>query len=173
MTEFTADEAWSIDWLQRVLSLDTPIEFTPDQARCAAVLSVIDRPYNLHTPTSVTESIEVSDGFISILLQDELATYDASALTRLVIASHKHAVRVAISPWVSHLDERRGKIIAADFLAEHDIEIDWETIPGILEVALSSRAAGVTDQCWDGHPTAADLVALADPERSPQSVTEL
>jgi len=162
------------DWLERNLAAaGEPRTLTLDERRCVEVLSSIARLYNLVTPGSLTDMISFDGGTVSVLMGGELATYDASALTRLVIASHVHAVRVAISPWVSHLDERRAKIIAADYLAENEHEIDWETIPGILEIRLSPRSAGVTDQCWDGHPTASDLAALADPERSPQSVTEL
>jgi len=149
------------DWLERNLAAaKRPRTLTDDERRCVEVLSSIARLYNLITPGPLTHMISFNSGTVSVLLQGELATYDDSALTRLVIASHVHSVRVAISPWVSCLDERRARIIAQDFLAEYECEIDWETIPGILEVRLSPRSAGVTDQCWDGHPTAENLAGF-------------
>lgn len=160
--DFTVDERTAIEWLQRNLSysLDMEIKFTSDQERCVAVLSSIARLHNLNIPTTVHKSVTVEDGFVSCLINGELATYDDSALTRLVIAAHAHAVRVAVVPWVSHLDDRRSAAIAAHYLYEHVIEIDPDAIPGIMEVRLSARRPGAVEGAvWEGHPMMRDLMA--------------
>jgi len=147
------------DWLERNLAAaGRPRTLSDDERRCVEVMASIARLHNLHTPLPITEAIDFGGGAVSVLLHGELATYDGGALTRLVLAAHEHAVRVAISPWASHLDETRAKAIAAEVWEEHGIEIDWEAIPGVLVVLLSPREPGVTDQCWDGHPTLSDLV---------------
>jgi hypothetical protein len=152
------------EWLERNLkAAGKPRSLTDDESRCVEVLASIARLYNLHTPLSITESIEFSGGGLSVLVSSELATYDDSALTRLVLAAHEHAVRVAIAPWLPHLDEERASIIAADFFAEHGWVLDHDHIHGIMEIRLSPRSPGVTDQCWDGHPTLADLASIVIP----------
>lgn len=151
------------DWLERNLAASgKPRTLTPDERRCVEVMSSIAALHNLNTPTGITESVDFEGGGVSILLRGELATYDHDALTRLVISAHVHAVRVAIAPWVSHLDEGRAQVIAEDFRTEYDIEIDQDAIAGIIEVRFTARLAGVTDQCWDGHPTPADLISAVE-----------
>lgn len=154
------------DWLERNLAASgSPRTLTDDERRCVKVLASIDSIYNLHTPGQITEMIEFGGGGLTVLLHGELATYDASALTRLVVASHANHVRVAISPWVSSLDAKRATVLVENY-REEGVELDPDAIAGVLEVRLSPRAAGVTDQCWDGHPTLADLTKMAGDPRS-------
>lgn len=103
-------------WVERVLKR----KLNPEQARCISVLCAIARPYNLTfigcgwadaDDYSFEREVEEEDGVPTRLpvgfLPDgliarlrcgtDLATFDASELTRLVLDAHRLLVRVSIS----------------------------------------------------------------------------
>lgn len=148
------------DWLERQYKANgTPTTLTEGQRRCVEVLSSLGALYNLHVPLGVTESIELHPHYVSVLLRGEVATTDLDGLTRLVLAAHQHHVRVAIKPWASHLDPVRAKLIVEDYREEYDIEVDPDTIPGIMEVFLSQRQS--EGDTYTLHPGLDDLIAAA------------
>lgn len=72
---------------------------TDDQVRCLDVLAEADRLYNWHR----TGRRRLDGGFrpcgegVEVRLRfGSFSTYDDNRLTRLVVAAHRHAVRVAI-----------------------------------------------------------------------------
>lgn len=151
--------------------------------RCFDVLATITAPsglYNLPCPADVLDAIELwpqVDG-MSVLLTGDLATYDGSRLTELVLAAHLHRVRVSISPWLAHLDEdsdspryaavleeTRHHLLDVDFTdcdreVEHEcstacVELDGEAIAratsGIINLTLHAKSADRAGR-FDYHP---------------------
>lgn len=118
----TAYKAVDIDaelarWTERALDRN----LSPDLLRCFAVLWEIERPYNLpflggnneawehafdpvddewgdEDGPPVLPGLTVQRGMVTARLFGELATFDGSALTRVVVAAHRLGCRVAVRP---------------------------------------------------------------------------
>lgn len=108
--------SWESDWVQR----NTGRTLTEDEARCVDTLSAIQRPYNWvligggwrDTVSSKDDRAHLYDydgpprhpavtfggRYLVVRLTQGLATFDFDDLTRLVLAAHRNAVRVEVSP---------------------------------------------------------------------------
>lgn len=164
------------DWLERNLAAaGQPVTLSEGQRRCATVLGAVTAPsglYNLPTPCGVVDAIGLWTDGMDVLLFDQLATYDRPELTRLVVAAHEHCVRVAISPWRFHTDERRARLVhewAWCEAGEEVPEFDPEVPPPVSALVLSLTARVPGAESWhDRHPSASDLIALVS-DRAVQS----
>ena len=130
------------DWLNRNLEINNRGPLSPDQERCAEVLWSMTKIYNIPTPCSTTDAIDIEyPTSLSILTLGELATFDGSELFRLVTEAHRHHVRVAIRAWRYYGDDspRRSKAIW-EHMTEDDDEPDpfreYDEKQAALEVEL-------------------------------------
>lgn len=158
------------DWFERnMASAGTPVTLTEGQRRCLNTLQAVTAPsglYNLWGPGSPTDVITLhSDTFVSALMCRELATFDGSELTRLVIAGHRNCVRVAVTTWHPHMDERRARTVAQHItdVREDSEVIDWEDPQvglGVYRLNLTARDPESTS-LYDRHPDIKKLAELA------------
>ena len=94
-----------------------PHELTADEERCVLVLCSLGAPYNLPMDW---QRVEWRDHYIVVRLEgEELATYDFDGMTRLVVAAHRHAVRVAVRGIRS---SRSADLQLLIHVREHDAE---------------------------------------------------
>ena len=154
------------DWFLRQLPYTdrwTADDITDDHRRCLDVLGAITTPsglYNLHTPCSTIDAFDLWPGGMSVLLRDELATFDFAELTRLVIRAHAHCVRVSIGPWLFHQDEQRAKAIAHQLSGDYGCKTEHDDPAvgvGVIQVMLTARDPSSTST-YDRHPDSAYLV---------------
>lgn len=152
------------DWLARRLKL----ELSEPQQRCAQALWDMTRIYNLHdggtrpwvTPTG-----------LAFLCRSELSTYDSANLTRLVLAAHRHRVRVTLRAWAPDPEcpDSREAAWLAELAEELQIESEITLDPtdetdilhlafGWMEIRLNAREDS-PDDWYSHHPSLEDLVA--------------
>jgi len=91
---------WREWWLVRQFNCayphDTP---TPGHLQCmAAICDGLGSPWNVLTNWSRCNWYHTAKGAISFAYPRALCTYDSDRLTSLVLAAHKHRVRVEIEP---------------------------------------------------------------------------
>lgn len=174
MTSATAALSWEADWVQR----NTDHTLTPDLARCVDTLSSIQRPYNWvlindgwrgavswpHPEPDWDEDrapllppVVFGESYMVVRVKSTLSTYDMSELTYLVLAAHRHAVRVELSAEVYRW------IDTESYLSEY-VDGEWHETnehpsgPGsCLRVALHARRHD-GDRLSERHP---NLEALA------------
>lgn len=157
------------DWYERNRkAAGDPVTLTDDQRRCFEVLaqccSAPGAIYNLPTAAGFLDSVDLwPNGAVSAIVHGELATFDFDALTRLVVAAHRHCVRVAVKAWRVHDGEdRRAKAIADYLRAEYgyDYEPDDPAISaGVMEITLHPRQHD-GEHGYDRHRSMADLSEL-------------
>lgn len=150
------------EWLETTMSRDGDyIEFTPSQARCVDVLASLGPLYNLVVPgRCLADAVRLHHRGFSILISSDLSTFDDDSLTRLVVAAHRHTVRVGVAPWRPHLDTNRaGAVrarIAADLAADGiDVDVD-DVCVDALELTFHARTPGAS-HLFERHPGTADL----------------
>jgi hypothetical protein len=74
---------------------------TPDEARCVLTLcSIATGPHNIHLAGGWTGGVTWHGDSVCVRMvhPSDLGTTDMDGLTALVLAAHRHAVRVSISP---------------------------------------------------------------------------
>jgi hypothetical protein len=149
------------EWFERQF-LGNPPTITDDHRRCLEVLAAVAPLYNIVTPCPITEAVELwANGGVSIITSEELATFDAGALTRLVVAAHRDLVRVAVRCWSPDRDEERAALVVADYRRQYDVDLDPHSLRA-LEITLQPRNPFTPGaSCWDWHPDAATLAATA------------
>lgn len=175
MTTDVVGLSWEADWVQR----NTNRTLTPELARCVDTLSSIQRPYNWvlindgwqgavvwpHPDPDWDEDrppllapVVFGDKYMIVRLRQTLATFDMAELTNLVVAAHKHAVRVEVSSEVY-------RWIDTDLYVSELVKGKWvETNehpfgPGAcLRIALHARQR--EGRGWERHPDLADLVKM-------------
>jgi hypothetical protein len=151
-----------VDWVNR----NTGHTCTDDEARCLAVLTAIDRPYNLMLGSERWDDVEWLGHGIIVYLFGELSTFDWSNLTRVVVLAHRHAVRVAIRPAIRTQTDRDS------FLSRRDEKGMWVTDEhptydvGALCVQLTARAHDA-EHMFARHATVADLVDMCTSTTNP------
>jgi hypothetical protein len=164
--------SWDADWVQR----NTGRTLNAEQARCVDTLCSFVRPYNLalindgwrgavdagssgDDPWSDDDEppfhapVVFGAKYLVAHVRGDLATFDFPELTRLVLAAHRHAVRVGVSAqfyrYVSTDDEEVTGPAACLRLTlharEHDGESGWErhpTLADLAEQALVTASSG-------------------------------
>ncbi len=150
------------EWFERQF-LGHPPTITDDHRRCLEVLAAVAPLYNIVTPCPITDAVELwANGGVSIITSEELATHDAGALTRLVVAAHRDLVRVAVRCWAPHRDEGRAEKVQAYYRDAYDVEPPSVDELRALEITLHPRNPFTPGaSCWDWHPDAASLAAAA------------
>jgi hypothetical protein len=141
---------------------------TPDEARCLEALCVIDTgPHNLHPIDGWRgKGVHWGRNWVSITMhQRDISTTDFDAMTRLVLAGHRLAVRVSVSPVLMGYDLIDGR--------PGDESDDYEPTfhdPGDEQIGHDHWGAGLCLTAWArepsrtglsgmiGHPTTANLV---------------
>lgn len=149
--------------------------WNPEQARCIDVLCAIARPYNLpligagwhhlrdHPNDSderrlddvpVLAPVVVGANYIFARLRHtELGTFDGSELTRLVIAGHRRAVRVAVSA--------EAHMVTYDPEGD-EFEYD-DYVSAVLEVRLHARKPPRPGMSlWERHPTLEQAMGIGE-----------
>ena len=156
------------DWLSSNLG----VPLSDGQRRCAQALWDMTRIYNIPSVVHERHSVQLlGDYGLSILHQGELGTYDSADLTRLVLAAHRHRVRVTVRawrPWGCPEDEEARLTAIAEYLkAEVGVDLDPECeedveqmAAGVMEITLTAR--GLSKNYWEHHPSLEDLVANTD-----------
>ena len=143
-------------------------ELSDGHARCLDVLASLTYPsglYNLDTPVAVTDAVALRpDGGLSVLLHGELATFDNDRLTRLVVAAHKHRVRVAAGARPPPPAGGRPRTAArpAPDRGEWAPPLDWDdpaVAEGLIEVSCIPAGGGRML-----HPGLRDFVGVATAE---------
>jgi len=148
-------------WFAR--QFDTPPDMTDGHRRCLCTLEVVAPLYNLCTPCHITDAVKLlADGGVSVITSEELATYDAAALTRLVIAAHRNHVRVAVKVWAPHLDEERAADVIRWYRDEYEVETTADELRA-LEITLHPRSAHGGP--YDRHPGLYDLAGMIGVDR--------
>lgn len=119
---------------------------TPEQARCVDVISAIDTgPHNVRPILGWGRVDFKQPKSVGILLDRDLATFDMSELTMLVLRSHQHRVRVEISP---------DAVPAALLVEEPERSFDRDELvagrqPGVAAAGLELRGLVVHDAAAD------------------------
>lgn len=110
----------------------------------------------------LTPPVEFHERFVIARLAGELATFDGSQLTRLVVAAHEHAVRVAVSARTvlveddqSFLWEQKGSGNKAEWV-ETDRHPRYRQ--ACLEVMLHPRQR--EGSTWERHPSIEQVLGL-------------
>jgi len=167
------------DWVERNVRCTHPgFTITDDQARCVDVISSIDTgPHNVYTLGGWGPANFPRSGGVEVWLRHDLATYDSSQLTALVVAAHRHHVRVSVSAelmpagladsaseWLdaSEIDEAEAWLSAYTNGEIGHLDPDEFTGPTttVLAVRLHPRhAAELGDHLYRRHPSLADLAA--------------
>ena len=141
---------------------------TADEARCLEALCVIDTgPHNVHPIGGwASKSVWWGGSAVSIAINNrDISTTDSDAMTRLVIAGHRLAVRINVSPVLVGYTLRDGE--AGDEPEDYDTTVyepgsehhddDYgvglQLMAHAREVARPNRSGMVT------HPTLDHLVA--------------
>lgn len=160
------------EWLERLMRMHACPEFrlTKGQQRCAQTLWDMTRIYNIPTPCDVGDAVAILPDSISMLSTGEMSTCDGEQLTRLVLAAHRHQVRVAVRAWTpacetpNAADRRRLIAIAEYFEAEHGLDLTVDDpsdvsimSAGVIELHLTAR--GADQDILSHHPTLEDLAA--------------
>lgn len=141
------------DWFAR--QFETPPDLTEGHRRCLRVLSSVAPLYNIATPCRITDAVSLWPlGGVSVITSEELATYDAAALTRLVVAAHRDQVRVAVKTWAPHLDMARAAIVVQWYRDQYEIETTVDELRA-LEITLHPRTANGGPS--ERHPSLGDL----------------
>lgn len=149
------DPNHAADWFAR--QFETPPDLTEGHRRCLRVLSSVAPLYNIATPCHITDAVSLWPlGGVSVITSEELATYDAAALTRLVVAAHRDHVRVAVKVWAPHLDPIRAALVVQWYRDEYEIDTSVDHLRA-LEITLHPRTADGGP--YERHP---GLGALAD-----------
>lgn len=167
--------SWEADWVQRV----TGHTLTPEVVRCIDALSSIQRPYNwvlidngwagavvrppYEDPVDMDDlpplraPVELGTKYMIVRLMNSLSTYDFEDLTRLVVASHRHAVRVELSSEIYRSTDRDSYV--TEFVNGKWVETDEHPVyPGsCLRVQLNARQHDGA-RMFERHP---NLEALA------------
>ena len=142
-----------------------------DHRRCLRTLAALTSPsglYNLPTPINILEAVDLwPTAGMSVITHGELSTYDFDRLTALVIAAHRHHVRVSVAPWLPHLDELRARRVAESLSAEWDQDVSWDEMTvAYIEIVLHARQAPTPgDHGWERHPGLDALIDRCDAER--------
>ena len=124
---------------------------TPEQARCVDVISAIDTgPHNVRPILGWGRVDFKQPKSVGILLDRDLATFDMSELTMLVLRSHQHRVRVEISP---------DAVPAALLVEEPERSFDRDEIAR-ARLLTGVAAAGLELRGLVVHDAAADRLVL-------------
>lgn len=141
---------------------------TPDEARCLEALCVIDTgPHNIHPIDGWRgKGVRWGRDWVSITMHDrDISTTDFDAMTRLVLAGHRLAVRVNVTPVLMGYDLIDGR--------PGDESDDYEPTfhePGDEQIGHDYWGIGLCLTGWArepsrtglsgmlGHPTTANLV---------------
>lgn len=162
----------SVSWVES----NTHRTLTDDEARCVEVLCSIARPHNLHLidggwssaedhDPSPLESVpvpavEFGGTFVVARLQGALATFDGSALTRLVLAAHDKAARVEIRPRLFQYHDT--DVVLSEWDRERHEFVETDEHPAYptacLEVLVSARKRD--GSMYETHPTIEQAVAV-------------
>jgi hypothetical protein len=150
-----------------------------DHRRCLNTLAALTAPsglYNLSTPCPVIDAIKTYPwGGVSALIVSDMATHDFGQLTNLVLAAHQNYVRVQISPWRPHhddreraqavVDERNGYILEGFIPFDDDDEPDLYDVDSpeigvsVIEITLHpKKAVAESEHRWESHPGLEDLI---------------
>lgn len=164
-----SDAARWVETAVRYVPRRGEFRLTPEQARCIDVISSIDTgPHNLR-PVLGWGFVDFDyPSSVEIMLRRDLATFDMSELTLLVIRAHQHHVRVEISADAvpaallieepkSYLD--RDEIARAKLWLRNPERWPFEdgALHPVLCVRLHARSAESSRQ-FERHPGLADLV---------------
>lgn len=158
--------SWESNWVQN----NSRHRLSTDEARCIDTLSAIQRPYNWvligdgwgDTVTSRSKRAHLGPGegpqphpavmfggtYIVVRLGNGLATFDFDDLTRLVLAAHRNAVRVALD----------GDM----YLATYEEDKDFTYPMPCLRVTLHARRR--EGDFAQRHPTIEDAIKTHTPE---------
>lgn len=145
------------EWIE----MATKRTLTEGQARCFTVLCAIGQPYNLPLigegwRGAVTYKmgeprdddqlpelapVQIAEWGVIARLQQGLATFDGAELTRLVLAAHKHAVRVELRSSLYLQVDRESYLSSYDFDRKEWVETDEHPSgpAACLEVMLHPR----------------------------------
>ncbi len=143
------------------------IEMTPARRRCADVLMDTFGPprhwYAWPNLALAAHDHMTGPGF-ELLTMHSMATFDGAELTRLVVAAHRHNVRVDLSAWSPHTDElepwmpklamHQRRYLRAE-CGTRRVEFDRLFPSGIIKLLLMPYPEG---SLWDAnHPGLDDL----------------
>lgn len=154
------------DWLTHAMGLaGQGVELTDEQRRCVDALASVGALYNLPVPgRDHAAAFRLLPRGLSVVTTTELSSYDNDTLTRLVVAAHRHCVRVSISAYLGHLDEDRDRALRAAVAADMGEDPDGDVLDDIaitaLEITLHARDRAGT-HLFERHPSVEDLAAHA------------
>lgn len=177
----------NVGWVES----NTGLTLNTDQARCIDTLCSIERPYNLPligdrwagvvlgpVPDETDDMsvlpperapVEIWDHFIVVRIWAFLSTFDFDELTRLVLAAHRNAVRVQMSPQMYRAVAedstifREVKDLATGTYQLEDTGEHPAYPATCLRVQLNSRQHNGRT-LYDTHPTIEQALARHAPE---------
>jgi hypothetical protein len=161
----------TLDWLIRN-GVKFPGPWTDDHKRCLDVLAAaLGQVYNWPTPTGLTApSVNIQGQVVSVLVNNEIATFDGDTMTRLVLAAHKHHVRVAVSGWRPRWDDEFDRSVvdlmraSVEYEPQPDPWVSCEDFPpevyGVMEIMVTPRTPP-PGRLFARHPGIPELVSRA------------
>lgn len=96
MSDFSGDGAWAKGWYSRNYP-DNP-DVLEVEDRCWSVLTAVGQIYNITNRSVVGGGLSFNGDGLWLLMNTgvDLATYDGSGLTRLIVAAHNQSCRVGV-----------------------------------------------------------------------------